>query len=507
MSFTGGGLDIDTTTGTGFNATSSNGNVAVTGTGNTINAASGGVALNVNGPDFTGSGATFQSIASNGASSGIVLADTGTSGGLTVTGSSGTVASGGTITGSTGPGVSLTNTKGVALASMDVKNGGDDGVRGAGVNGFALTGGSRVTSNGNAVTERGLDFTELSGAVTITGATVTGSADDNVRIANDAATITNLDVNGGTFGTNSTTTGNDGIQIENDGSGSTTGTIQNATFTMNRGDHIQVTTDASNTATQNVTIKGNTMIGDGNQAGSTTLGGGITVNPAGNANTTVTIDGNSIKRARDTAIVVNSPLGSNATVNATIVNNTIGTSGELDSGSATGDGIYVNGHGLSTINTLIQGNDIRRYKNAFGIDLLQNDGDGTLNATVRGNTIAEPNTDPANGALSGMRIVIGSDVTDNGTSCLDIGGIGALRNTLTGTGVPGQPDIRFRMAGGAAGSPDTAKLVGYAGGPNATASVNAYLQGRNDAGGTPTVNATQVDTNSVYGTAASCPTP
>ncbi|MFA4929606.1 MAG: Ig-like domain-containing protein, partial [Patulibacter sp.] len=506
LRFTGGGLDIDTTSGAGFSATtgSASGLVAVTGTGNSI-ASTSGRALDVNGPDIEAAGLTFQSIASNGAPSGIRLASTGSAGGLTVSGSGTTAGSGGTINASTGAGVDLSSTTGVTLTRVNVTNGGDDGIRGAGVTGLVLTA-NAITGNGNAVDESGLDLTELGGTATVTSATVTGNADNQLAVVNDAATLSNLTVDGGTYGNSNMTYGNDGIQLRNTGSGNLTATVQNALLTMNRGDHVQVTTDASTTTTQNVTVLNNTLRGDGNQAGFQTLGGGITANPAGNANSTVTIDGNDIERARDSAIVLNSPLGSSATLKSTIRNNQIGTAGEARSASATGDGIYVNGHGNSTITTLIENNGIRAWTNAWGIDIVQNDGDGAVNATVRGNTLTEPD---ATLGINGMRIVIGSDAADGGTSCLDIGHPtdAAQKNRVIGTGVLGAPDLRFRMAGGASGAVSTARLAGYTGGANDPSAVSSYLQARNNVGGTPTVSATQFDSFSVYAQVASCPQP
>ncbi|MBF6620507.1 MAG: hypothetical protein ITG02_09795, partial [Patulibacter sp.] len=195
-----------------------------------------------------------------------------------------------------------------------------------------------------------------------------------------------------------------------------------------------------------------------------------------------------------------------ATLKSTIRNNQIGTAGEARSGSATGDGIYVNGHGDSTITTLIENNEIRAWANAWGIDIVQNDGDGAVNATVRGNTLTEP--DPTLG-VNGMRIVIGSDAADGGTSCLDIGHPtdNAQKNRVIGTGVLGAPDIRFAMRGGAAGAVSTARLAGYTGGAHDMPAVNAYLQARNNRDGTPTVSSTQFDNFSVYAQVASCPQP
>ncbi|WP_084629505.1 tandem-95 repeat protein [Patulibacter americanus] len=501
--FTGGSLDIDTTSGTGLRA-SGGGTVGVTGAENTI-AATAATALDVNGPDIATGDLTFRSLNSAGAVNGVRLADTGTDGGLNVTGSPvGTpaVGSGGTVSGASGAGYDLTNARDVRLAGVTVQNGQDDGIRGTGVNGFALTAGSQILANGNADQERGLDFTELAGVATLTGATVTGSADDNMAVANDSATLSNLTVDGGTVGLNDATdVGEDGIRLQSNGTGALTATIQNVTFDRNRGDHVQVTTDGSTSATQNVTIQNNTLRANGNQPNTRTLGGGITVNVSGSGATTATVSGNDIERANDSAILVNSPLGSSRTVRATVRNNVIGTAGEVNSGSYSGDGIFVNGHGASIINALIQGNDVRQH-GAVGIDVLQNDGNGTVNATVVGNTVEETGPD----GTGAIRAVIGSAAGDVGTSCLDIGSSSdaVRKNKVAGTALNGGFDIRLRMAGDPG---STANLVGYGGGPSDTGAVGAYLQARNNLGGTPTVSATQRVAGIVFGPAASCPQP
>jgi hypothetical protein len=102
---------------------------------------------------------TLESVSATGAASGVVLANTG-AGGFTVTGT-GAAGSGGAILASTGVGVSLTNTGPVSLTDFAVTGGGDDGVRGTGVNGLQLDA-TTVSNNGNAAGERGLDLVNLS---------------------------------------------------------------------------------------------------------------------------------------------------------------------------------------------------------------------------------------------------------------------------------------------------------------------------------------------------------
>lgn len=508
VNFTGGGLGITTTSGLGFSASGAGGTLSVQGNANTISSGSGGALRVSGGPQFTNNNATFRSISSNAAPSGIVLANTGSSGGLRVIGAGGT-GTGGTIQDSTGPGIDLTNTRDVQLGSVTVHSGDDDGIRGSGVNGLALTSSSRVTDNGNAVTERGIDMTELSGTVALTGLTATGNAEDNVAIVNDAATISSLDVLGGTYGNNSAAVGNDGILVQNTGTGNTTGSIRNAAFVNNRGDHIQVVTDNSTTSTQRLMIQNNELDGTGNQGGNTMVGGGIALGAGGDATQRIVVDNNDIERAYSSAISLNlAGLTNTADSHWTVTNNSIGTVGEALSGSFGNSGIYYNVNGNGTATSLIANNDIRQT--AFtAIDVVNNDGDANVYSTIRGNTIAEPRV-PVVGQPStytytyGLRFILGSDGADNGDGCLDLGGAGSDRNSLAGTGQDGFQDVRVRVAG----DDNDLQLAGYAGGVHDNAAVNTLLTNRNNRDATPTVSASKVDAvNSTWLPAASCTLP
>lgn len=506
-----GGLDIDTTSGAGLLATGSNGTISITEAGNTIRSTT-GTALTINGPDIAGSDVTFQSIDSNAASSGIVLANTGTLGGLHVTGFGGVAGSGGTIQDSANAGIDLTNTAEVDLSSVRVTSGDSDGIRGSGVYGFRLLANSEVTNNGDVVGENGIEFTELSGdathPITFTGATVTGNSEDNLSIVNDSATISSFTVTGGLFGNNSADEGNDGIRVENNGTGNFTGaSITGATFTNNRGDHIQIKTDNTNTATQSVTITNNDLNGTGNQPGNTMTGGGIALGVGGSGTQTISVTGNDIERAYGSGISLNqtslaSPNPpSTPTANWTVTNNDIGTSGEALSGSQANSGIYGNINGSGVAKALITNNEV--YNTAFTlVDIVQNDGDADLAVTMRGNTIAQPG--PALTFTYGIRFVFGSLATDEGINCLDMGhpSDSALKNQIVGTGVAGYQDLRVRQAGGPAGQ---LQLAGYAGAVNDSASVQSLLAARNNNGGTPSVNVSQLD--GAFVAAASCPLP
>lgn len=126
INFTNGGLAITTTSGMGFNATGG-GTVTVQGTGNTINSVS-ATALNVASTSIGASGLTFQSISSGNNTvaadpvNGIVLNNTGASGGLTVTGTSTTSGSGGTIQFTSNDGISINNAVNVSLTNMIIQD-------------------------------------------------------------------------------------------------------------------------------------------------------------------------------------------------------------------------------------------------------------------------------------------------------------------------------------------------------------------------------------------------
>jgi hypothetical protein len=357
-------------------------------------------ALDVRNTTIGADGLAFRSISSNGAPSGVVLDDTGALAGLTVSGT-GTPGSGGTIQGSTGPGIVSRNTRSFSLTGLGVKNGGDDGIR--------------VLGDGNA-----------------------------------------------------------SVSIR----------VSSCTFENNRGDHFRAATTATNTVTMDVLFQGNTLVGDGGVThGGDDLGGGVTINPAGAAQVAFNVFGNSIQGATSSAISIK--LGANpaaatpaARLSGTVSGNVIGTDGVPGSGSSQGDGITVSSSGEGTTTVAITNNTIRQHNHA-GIDVVQRDGDGALEATVTGNTISNP------GALATNAILgqAGAVPTDQGVLCFDIGGTGPLGNSFAGAGANGATDFRVDQ-----GNDTTIRLPGYNGPPSVTASVVAFVKNRNN--GSPSGSAT-----------------
>jgi hypothetical protein len=233
------------------------------------------------------------------------------------------------------------------------------------------------------------------------------------------------------------------------------------------------------------------------------LGGGITFNPGGNATASATITNNDIQGAFSTAITIDSP-GSIVTpqpvdIEVTISGNTIGTAGTVDSGSESGNGIQVYSNGAATIRALITDNSIVEYSNLAGIDLLMNDGNGTLNATVQGNSIGSPGTFATNGIFARIGTSGGTETT---TTCLDLGHPSdvAQENDLTGSSANGGTDIRVRQLANT-----TVRLPGYGGASADTAAVNAFIQGQNSVAAT--VSSTVSGTGGGFIGGAACTLP
>ena len=471
MSFTGG-VALSTGASPAFAATGG-GTVNVTGSANTLESTT-GTALNVASTTIGASGLTFRSISSNGAASGIVLDTTGSSGGLTVAGNGSTCTSAATCTGgaiqnSTGPGVSLTSVGGgVGLTRMSVNNGGDDGIRGTSVTGFTLDN-SRVTNNGNAVNESGVDFVGgLTGTASVSASQIFGSFENGMIVTNASGSL-NLTVTGSTMNSVSTAdSGNDGLHLDANNTANITVSVTGSTFSDNRGDHFQFSTNATSSGTNSVTFSNNTLTGDrGSTHLGTDLGAGVTISPDAAADTAFTISDNNIQGAVSSAIAVAPGAASvpGGVTSGTISGNTIGNAGVVDSGSAQAAGIvaYADGDGTHTIR--IENNQIRQWSGFAGIDMLIRDGSPTLNATITGNTIANPGTFGGNGILASA----GAITTDAGTICAAITG-----NTLGGSGGGGTTDFRLRQR-----FLTTFRLPGYGGAAGDTAAVVAFVQGNN----------------------------
>ena len=492
-----GKLALSTGTHTAFSATGG-GTVTASGSGSTITTST-ATALTVQSTTIGSGGLSFQSISSNGANPGISLSSTGTSGGLTVSGT-GSAGSGGTIQASAGNGITLSSTSSPSFTDMIIKNNAADGINGSQVTGFTLAG-STVSGNGTPASisgedDDGLDFSPnsdgspngLTGTVSITGSTITTSADNNAIISDSSGTL-NLTVSSTSFTSDNSTSGNDGLHIDANGSTSATVSVTGSTFTNNFGDHFQFSTDSAATGTNSVTFSNNTLT----TTTSGVEGGGVVISPFGNSHTTLTMNSNNIQGSVFSGIAIDED-GSTGTLSGTVNGNTVGTAATLNSGSQGNDiGLFAEGSVTETL--AITNNNLFQYDNEAGISWLDREGNPLMNLTITGNTVSNPGSFGSWGILGET----GAETGDNGTACVAMSG-----NSIKGSAQAGQggADFEFDQEFNT-----TIKLPGYTGTSQNTNAVVAFLEGQNTGNGTPSGIATTSGSGGGFTNAASCPTP
>lgn len=457
-------------------------------------------ALDVQNTTIGAAGLNAERIDAGTSGIGIVLNNTGVSGGLTVTGTGATAGSGGTIqNGSTG--ISLTNTRSVSLSNMQLNGFSDYAIRGSGVVGFSLTGTTVSGINGDdaGADEGSIRFTELTGVASITGCNISGAVEHNVQVVNTSGLLDRLTVTGTTFGSMNATTGSDGLLIETQGTAVINATVSNNTFTYAIGDHFQFSVNSSTTNdvifSNNVLSNAGTAVSGG---GGVRLIGGSNAGPI-NASLSYDVLNNTIRDSRGTAIAVNK-LGGSGVFAGVIQGNTVGVAGTVNSGSSEGSAYFQIHDNAGEHNSAVRSNVAYQYAN-YGI-YLQAGGSGTVGSgifhnTITGNTVANPGN--AVFPKNGVHLNAGSTAGDTYALCTDVGGAGALSNTLTSSGTDGGTDLRVRHR-----QNTTVRLPGYGGGVYDTAAVQTFKSGRNVLG---TVSAATSSTGGGYVGGAACTQP
>ncbi|MGH3079819.1 MAG: beta strand repeat-containing protein [Gaiellaceae bacterium] len=489
-------------------AATGGGTIRVTGTTNTI-ATSTGTALNVANTTIGSSGLTFQSIDSDGGSStGIILDNTGSTAGLTVTGT-GTAGSGGTIANKTGAdgssssgiGIYLNNTKSPSFTRMQLNDFQNFAIRGSSVSGFTLADSVVSGSNGNnaAVDEGSVYFTNLTGSASLSGNAISGGWEDNLNVTNTSGTLDRITVSGPncTIGLNSTSFGNDGVHFESHNTSTVlNSTVQNCTFTGARGDWYFAATIANGSS--DAAFASNTL----SNAHTNTLSAGARVAVSANGPTTFNIHDNTLQGSVGHAILANAA-ASQAVASGGIEDNTIGVLAVPNSGSSQASGIAVeSSSGGGDMVALVDGNTVRQY-NGHGILLEAGDQMGnplTFQATVTNNAVGTPGTlGPLATGWNGIHLNNGILAADNFTSCVDI-----RSNSVAGSGAgaisPNNNDVRLRQR-----QATTVRLPGYLGANNDNAAVQTFLGAQNTL---VTVNASNtVPTGGGYIGGAACTQP
>ncbi|MEQ1921296.1 MAG: carboxypeptidase regulatory-like domain-containing protein, partial [Pyrinomonadaceae bacterium] len=509
----GGGLALSTTSGIGFNATGGGTVIAAQTPPLTVNtiASTTGTALNVVNTNIGGGGLTFRSISSNGGTAdGIILDTTGSTGGLTVVGdgtntSVGGNGSGGTIankggadnTPSQGTGIYLNNTRNVVLRRMTINGTNTNyGIRGTSVNGFTLeystVGGINGTNFNTAPYNAGegsIYFGDtatngVTGTATFTSNNISGGQWNNFSIINTQAsgnTLT-LSVKGNTFGANlNNGQGNHSMLVENRGTGTINTTLGGTvagepnTFTAARADLVNFTGQQG--SVMDVVMRNNIM--SNNHAGNNIGGSSLTL--ATQATMTYHVTGNTMRDADGSAVTLfkAQPLSGPAPIlTGFFDSNTIGVAGVVDSGSKSGNGIFVSAGGTGTMSHTITNNSIHQIKGNFHISADNTGGSYAANFDIRSNTFDTPGS--GNAGVIGM--TNGSPASADTINVCAVMGGSAAGNKNTIAGYPGGAQTIFLGSDGAAAG-HTFNLPTLA--PTGTeAGVESFVAANNNMGGT-----------------------
>jgi VCBS repeat-containing protein len=469
LNLTNGGLIVVTTTGQGVLATTS-GTINVAGSGNTVTSTT-GRAVNVQSTDFGGTGGfTFQSVSSNGAPNGILLSNTGTSAGMTITGT-GANNSGGTIQNSTEHGVSLTTTNSFNADELSITGANFAGVDGTDVTNFTYTDGEILNAGDSltnplhgsiALNDQAGNENNVDGTVVITGNLLKDHYGGGVDVFNRNGTIADATVSNNTIDSpaDEALSKEDAISFNLFGSASTVASMTKAQIEDNvitdhpSGNGITIlgaqtnvspaptpTIGVPGSATNRVLIDGNLLTGDPTlRFGGSAIQAGIEGRGVGNFD--ITNNGNvanPITNAGTHGIATGN--SGSSEVEYLIQNNRVNANnfegGGLGIRSASDQHIMVGGTTLATpiLRTSIVNNHVRNTTGG-GIRVLAGNSNGT--AQVRVN-----NNDVANGGAGTSGIDIGNGGTTGApftaTMCATISGntVAANAPSLGGNTFPG----------------------------------------------------------------------
>ena len=527
-----GGLTLSTGSNPAFaatgggtvNATQNNGSIVNTLTTTTA------TALNVANTTIGGSGLTFRSVtagtAGSGPTNGILLNNTGSSGGLSVTGDSGSSnnSSGGTIQHTVGAGISLSSTQSVSLDQMNIQSTGGSGVLGTSVTNFSFTNGT-ITGAGNANAESAIAFNgdplgssgsgnNINGTLTVTGNTITNPFYSGLDVQCDNGTVTNANVSNNTV----TNPGFSGVNFVGDGSVSSAFSLNNATIAGNSisssgGDGIQVV--ISNASASGpvahagfVTIDGlGRPVSDPNHIISIT-GNSVTLDTTGTQAIAVANGGgNSGARTQTNFEIKNNGTGANplgsSSIGTVIL---IGNNGYSDMAGVVDNNVIVATHtpNLGGGNGIAGGNGVSGAGNAWtprlflsvtnnavsgtdgnGILLVGRSTSGMFDLKIANNSVGAP-VNAGGSARQGIRVDAGNASSADDEVFLNIfGNTSAGSNAAAGLGVRKQGTVSTTNDFGvydAAGGPTLANSP-------TTAQVQTFINALNPAGnGTDIIN-------------------
>jgi hypothetical protein len=493
-----GTISILTNAASGIVATNADGTLNVT-TGSVDS--SGATAINIDGPaGLTTLGMTLTSVTSaGGTADGISIQDT--NGSFTVNGDGSNTSAGGNGTGGTisnksgtdgvvtaGIGIYLNNVQNITLRRVSITGVNQNfGIRGFSVNNFTLeysTVGSPTPTNSATIAanlqgtntggigEGAIYFGNqtdgvlgLTGVGTFTSNFISAGRIDNMQLSNGGGTLDRLNITGSTFGYNSAAlpAANAALTVvarrASVGNTVLNSTVTGNTFVGSPGNAANFTGQEPTLAlgiSMDTIFQNNTI--SNNHANNNIGGCNLTI--AGFSNNTFNVSNNNMTGANGSALTLQlgAPIvGSTVatSISGTINNNIIGNAAVANSGSASGNGIFLSfadnltaPKGVATI--AITNNVIHQYHGNAGIFADNTGGNYNVNATITGNTTDTPGA----GAFAGLALSAGAPGPD------DIDVCAAVTGNNFSAGDPANANDIFVIVSGTASS---MRLPGYSG--------------------------------------------
>ena len=455
----------------------------------------------------------LTSVSTTGGPNGIFLKNT--SGSFSVIGdgsntSVGGNATGGTISGMTGAdgatsgtGVYAENVQNLTLRRITINGTNQNfGIRGNSVNNFTLEYATVNGTNGTAAAlappegagEGAVYFgntttTGMTGTGVITNCIISGGRSRNFSLINSSGSLNRLTVTGTTFGLVQNFVDAQRV-FSVEGRPSAGGTILNTTvtgssFAGSPGDVVNFTGQEPSTATSvlmDVVFQNNTVT---NTHAFNNIGG-FGIKLADFSGMTFNVSNNSFSGANGSTVVLQmgAPVGGSTiatNLSGTINNNQIGVNGVADSGSKTGNGIFLSladnttaPKGQATF--AITNNTIRNWHGNFGISADNTGGNYDVNLTVTGNVVQQPSAT----SFSGLGLAAGAPSSTN-----DIDVCAAITGNDFSASSPAGVNIDVLI--GVSGSVSSIRLPGYSG--TTLAQVQNFVQNNQLNPGTTSVSA------------------
>jgi methionine-rich copper-binding protein CopC len=432
--------------------------------------------------------------------------------------------SGGTIQSATGAGVLLSSATNVTLRNMVIQNNGSgtnngfDGINAT--NGSALvldndliqgqTGNNGVHATGVA----GTSFQHTEATNNASAAATGGTHVWNVRVDNGTGTWTaanslfhnslenifgisqtgsntmTLNVTNSQFSDTATTaSGNDGLQVNLANTSNVTLSVDGSTFLRNRTNGVQYnTTDSAGGGS--FTVTNSSFDQNAIDVDLFHQGTGKTVS--------FNISNNSLRQAvgglsASISVTVGTSSTGTTVLQGKILNNLVGNSSVVHSGSMQGSGIALTAGGAGTLTATVDGNTVVQVDNE-GLNAVAAQGTGTMNLTVTNNHFSLDNASP--NSDFGAMIVDGGFSGDSQTLCLHMSG-----NTDTGNGSSGGSGVALLTE---VGTP-TFNIQGYGGAANNASAIASFIDGANTDSPTPALVSPGAGT--MKAAPSNCPTP